>query len=126
MSTIITNDRLLDCVGDEPLENASVVVEDGVIKDVYSGKRQIPAGATVIDVGGRTVLSGLTDAHVHVAFTEHPSLIKRGDSPPFYAALMMERYMIEALQAGFTTFREAATSGWSGPRAFSHIFSDCL
>ena len=113
MIKVITNGRLLDCIGDEPLEDSSVVVEDGVIKDVYFGKKPLPADATVIDVGGKTVLPGLTDAHVHPAFTENPHFVRRGDSPPIYAALSMAAYLERALQGGFTTLRGAAWTHWS-------------
>jgi len=32
MITVLSKGRLLDCVGNEPLENASVVIEDGDIR----------------------------------------------------------------------------------------------
>ena len=51
MLSIITNTILLDCVKDEPLEDRTVVVEDGVIKDIYLGTRAIPSEAIVINVG---------------------------------------------------------------------------
>ena len=100
--TVITSGRLLDCIGDEPLEDASVVVEDGMIKDIYTGKRRFPSDATIIDVGSRTILPGLTDAHVHPAFTEDPHFVRRGDSPPIYAALSMAAYLERALPVSYT------------------------
>ncbi|MCK4830151.1 hypothetical protein KA005_81285, partial [bacterium] len=67
MLSALTNGRLLDCVGDEPLENASVLFEDGEIKEIYSGGKPLPDGAATINVGGKTILPGLTDAHHHPA-----------------------------------------------------------
>lgn len=48
----------------EPAPDATVVIRDGVITDVGS-EAEVPAGADVVDVGGRTLLPGLIDLHVH-------------------------------------------------------------
>jgi imidazolonepropionase-like amidohydrolase len=112
MLTIITNGRLLDCITDGPLENSSVVIEEGVIKDVYTGRRSITRGATVIDVGGKTVMPGLTDAHDHPACTQvNPE--KRRTEPPLYIALNMKGNLERLLQAGFTTIRDMGRCHWS-------------
>jgi len=100
--TVLTKGRLLDCVGDEPLENASVVIEDGDIKDVYSGEKALPKEATVINVGGRTIMPGLTDAHMHVAYT-HPSISMQFQDPPIVTALLIKDNCERILQAGFTS-----------------------
>ena len=113
MITVITNARLLDCVGEEPRENAAIVIEDGLIKEILTAGESIPADAMVIDVGQKTVLPGLIDAHIHPAFTENPNFVRRGDSPPLYAALAMAKFLERALQSGFTTFRAAAWTHWS-------------
>ncbi len=41
MITVIANGRLLDCIGDEPLYDASVVIEDGIIKEAHTGKKPL-------------------------------------------------------------------------------------
>ncbi len=102
MITVLTRGRLLDCVGEEPLENASVVIEDGDIKDVYSGEKPLPKEATVIDVGGRTIMPGLTDAHMHVAAT-HPDISLQFQDPPIVTALLINENCERILQAGFTS-----------------------
>ncbi|GAI51079.1 unnamed protein product, partial [marine sediment metagenome] len=112
MITAIINGRLLDCVGDVPLEDASVVIEDGVIKEIYSKRKPVPRGATIIDVGGRTVMPGLTDAHDHPAYTEmNPE--KAENEPPLYIALKMAHNLERILQAGFTTIRDMGGAHWS-------------
>ncbi len=60
MLTVLTNARILDCTGDDPLEDSSIIIEDEVIGDIYTGRKRLPAGAIVIDVGGKTVLAGPT------------------------------------------------------------------
>jgi len=49
----------------DPLENATVLIEDGVIVDAGS-QVDVPSGATVLDLAGYTVLPGLMDLHVHL------------------------------------------------------------
>ena len=71
---------LLDGYEAEPIHHATVVVDDGRIVAVGS-RLQPPANATVIDVGGQTIMPGLIDAHVHV------DLIGHGDYDRYYRFL---------------------------------------
>ncbi|MFC1912397.1 amidohydrolase family protein [Chloroflexota bacterium] len=112
MITVITNGRVLDCIGDEPLEDASVVIEKGIIKDIYLGEKSIPQGAMVIDAVGRTVLPGLIDAHEHTALTD-VDVSKHYAKPPLFAALDMKNNLERTLQAGFTTVRDMGGSFWA-------------
>jgi imidazolonepropionase-like amidohydrolase len=61
--------RLVDGNGGEPLEDATLILRDGLVTAVGPrGSLPIPEGALVIDVAGATVLPGLVNAHVHNAF----------------------------------------------------------
>ena len=102
MIEVLTKGRLLDCIGDEPLENASVVIEDGDIKDVYSGEKPLPKETVVINVDGRTIMPGLIDAHMHIAYT-HPSISMQFQDPPIVTALLIKDNCERILQAGFTS-----------------------
>lgn len=51
------------------LSNATVVVRDGVIVSVEEGG-ETPAAARTIDLGGRFLVPGLIDAHVHIGTLE--------------------------------------------------------
>jgi imidazolonepropionase-like amidohydrolase len=62
---------VLACTGADPVEDATVIVEGALIKDVVTGARPAAgAGGEVIDCAGRTVMPGLIDAHVHVCAVE--------------------------------------------------------
>ena len=112
MIAVITKGRVLDCIGNEPLEDTSVVIEEGIIKDVYSGEKSIPRGAMVIDAAGRTILPGLIDGHEHVALTD-VDVSKHYAKPPLFAALDMKCNLEKTLQAGFTTVRDMGGSFWA-------------
>ena len=64
---VLVNATVLDGTGAPPVRGATVVVEGGRIARVGTGDVARPAGAEVIDVGGRWVLPGLIDAHTHVS-----------------------------------------------------------
>jgi len=49
------------------LKFSSLLIVDGHVKQVGTGDLKAPAGAKVIDGGGKTMLPGLIDAHGHVA-----------------------------------------------------------
>ena len=78
----ITNAMLLDGYEAEPAHRATVVFEQGLIVDAGPGHAiEIPADAAIIDAGGKTVMPGLIDAHVHV------DLIGHGDYDRYYKFL---------------------------------------
>ena len=107
--TVFTNAFLIDCTGAEPVEGAAVVVEDDRIKEVAANGRvgPLPGRVTTLDLGGRTLMPGLTDAHVHIcAVTENITDQHRHYPPSYIAARAMQRAH-ECLLQGFTTVRDA-------------------
>ena len=103
--------RLLDGSGGPPRENVSVLVRDGVVDQVVDGGVP-PAGYRVLDVGGRTVLPGLVDAHVHLSSLGLPAP-PRGEvaydaSVRPYAQAAASRAM---LAGGVTTARDVGSNG---------------
>ncbi len=63
--------RLLTGERQPPIEDSAVVVNDGRI--TAAGPRatiKTPAGATVIDVRGKTIMPALVDAHSHLGYTD--------------------------------------------------------
>lgn len=76
--TVFTNARLIDGTGAAPVESVAVVVEDGTFTYVgpECSKPEVDA-ATVIDLGGRTLLPGFFDCHVHFLMDSNADF--RGD-----------------------------------------------
>src|SRR5690242_1124187 len=59
--TLVSPERLDD------VRKGGVLVEDGRIVEVRRGEAAAPVGATVVDGGGRYLVPGLIDSHVHLA-----------------------------------------------------------
>jgi predicted amidohydrolase YtcJ len=83
--TILHNGKVFTSVPGAPFAQA-VAVEGSHILAVGSDASVLPLarhGSTVVDLGGRTVIPGLNDAHVHVAapplaLVDDPSFVQQG------------------------------------------------
>jgi len=63
----LTGARVIDGTGAAPLEGATIVIADGRIRAVGTGASvTIPAGATRVDMSGKTIVPGLINAHGHL------------------------------------------------------------
>ena len=70
----IVGGMLLDGYEAEPIHHSVVVFEDGRITAVgQKHNTEIPDDAVIIDAGGRTVMPGLIDAHMHIDLIGHGS-----------------------------------------------------
>lgn len=75
-ATAFDGARVIVGDGSAPIENATVVVANGRISGVGpAGKVQVPAGATRVNVGGKTIMPAIVDTHVHLS-TTRDALIK--------------------------------------------------
>jgi len=67
-----TNARLVTMRGEEVIERGTIVVDGERIAAVGpAASVQVPAGATVIDAAGTTIIPGLHDAHAHLQFNPY-------------------------------------------------------
>ncbi len=111
-TTVFQNCTLLDCTGADPSPRSTVIVEDARITQVARGAQpDLPHDATVIDCGGRTLMPGLTDAHVHAAIIE-TDMTKMMKESPATVAFRIKEVLEQTLQAGFTTVRDAFGLDW--------------
>jgi imidazolonepropionase-like amidohydrolase len=117
VTTVFQNCTLLDCTGAEPTRRSTVVVDGERIASVTrGGQATMPRAAAVVDCGGRTLMPGLTDAHVHAAILETDPQKARKDSPATFA-LRVKDVLEQTLQAGFTTVRDAFGIDWGFAQA---------
>ncbi|MCA1617978.1 MAG: amidohydrolase family protein [Acidobacteria bacterium] len=63
---VLRRASLIDGISARPLRDMTVVVRAGRIQSISRASVRVPAGAKVIDLGGRWLLPGLIDAHVHL------------------------------------------------------------
>ena len=106
MTIVFEGCRVFDGASAEPREDATVVVEDGRIKEVADGALGVPADAERVACGGRTLMPGLIDAHFHALLVDLniPAL----DDMPASLLNQHARHNLEgALRRGFTTVRDA-------------------
>src|SRR4051812_19032854 len=61
----MTGARVIDGTGHAPLDKATILIENGRIKAVGAAVK-IPAGATPVDLSGKTVMPGIINAHGHL------------------------------------------------------------
>lgn len=64
-STLFRNARLFDGIADQPREGAWIHVEGDRIAAVGEAGAVPPAAESEVDLGGKTVVPGLIDTHVH-------------------------------------------------------------
>jgi imidazolonepropionase-like amidohydrolase len=104
--TLLRNVTLFDGTGAPPHTGADVLIEGSRIEGIgriHAGRE----GAEVIDLGGRWLMPGLIDCHVHTAFTGDPLDAERAPTIPtpelaWTAADNARR----TLEAGITTIRD--------------------
>lgn len=67
--------RIIDGTGAAPREDQTIVVRDGLIAEIGDRARiAAPAGATVLDFGGRSVIPGLVMVHEHLYYPTGPGV----------------------------------------------------
>jgi imidazolonepropionase-like amidohydrolase len=113
--TLLRNARVFDGRNADCPEGMQVLVEDGIIREV-SDKPIKAAGAEAVDVGGRTLMPGLIDAHVH-AYASDVSVQKVDLAGDPYRTAHATRMLGHALDCGFTTLRDIGGGDWSLWRA---------
>lgn len=125
--TLLRGAFLWDGTGREPLDGAQVLVEDGRIKEI-SGAEITASNAQLVELGGRTLMPGLIDAHFH-AIAADPDIAKLEAMPRSLIYQHARKILEGALMRGFTTVRDAGGADYglamavesgliNGPRLF--------
>src|SRR4051812_48802382 len=109
--TVIKAARLFDAKSDKIVQPGIVVVAG---KQIQSVSGQIPANATVIDLGDATLLPGFIDSHTHLTMAFNPDyngerLLELSRPIPEQAIRATENAR-KTLMAGFTTVRDVSSS----------------
>jgi len=109
-SVVVRAAHMLDVKSGRTIDNPIIVITGEKISAI-SGPA--PAGATVIDLPGATLVPGLIDAHTHlIGQGTHFGYDTLGVSTPM-ETLWGARNAKVTLEAGFTTVRNVGASGYS-------------
>ncbi|MFO1467584.1 MAG: amidohydrolase family protein [Steroidobacteraceae bacterium] len=112
---LIRNARVFDGESADCPEGMQVMVEQGLIVEVTPRPVEV-ADARVIDAGGRTLMPGLIDAHVHAYGSDvNAARIDQAGDP--YRTAYAVRMLGFALDCGFTTVRDIGGGDFSLWRA---------
>jgi imidazolonepropionase-like amidohydrolase len=102
---VFENATLFDGQSAELRSAVSVLVEDNIINEVSAGP--ISANdADRVDCGGRTLMPGMIDCHIHVYIASME--LKQHGRPPTYFAHYAANFLRDILSCGFTTIRDVA------------------
>jgi imidazolonepropionase-like amidohydrolase len=104
--TLFTNATVVDPAEGDVVADARVLVDDGRVVEV-GGSEVRADSAQAIDVGGRFLLPGLVDAHVHVTAAT-ADVTAQADWAGSYVTAHAARIMAGMLGRGFTTVRDVA------------------
>jgi len=109
-STVLHAARLLDVKTGRILKPGEILVEGDRIAEVGTSVKH-PPGAEVIDLGDRTLLPGLIDAHIHLFLhpgAEDLQTVQESVPQRTITATLAAR---DDLMAGFTAERDMGTEG---------------
>jgi imidazolonepropionase-like amidohydrolase len=108
----LENARLIDGTGAAPVDNASLVIErDTIVHAGRLAKGDEPTGdARVMDLGGKTVIPGLIEAHLHLSYNNVKAIADLDlNCPPEYSTLVSAKNAELALRCGYTAARSAGS-----------------
>lgn len=92
--------RLIDGTGAPPLDHVSLLISNGKIARIATARRKAkwPKDTDVVKLSGKTVMSGLIDAHVHLGLTNGA-----GAGPGTYTVENIKRQLAQYERYGVTT-----------------------
>lgn len=125
---VIVNATLFDSAAGVLRPNSTIVIEGERVAAVSQQALRVDDAESRIDAGGRIVLPGLIDAHVHVMAASH-DLVGLAQQPQSLIGAQSSHILREMLHRGFTTVRDAAGADfglqeavarglYEGPRLF--------
>ncbi len=103
---------ILDCKGNTPAKEQTIIIENNKIKEIRKGYAKASEDVQVIDLKDQTVMPGFMDMHVHVEGELSPSrYVERFRISDTDVALRATQYCERTLMAGFTTVRDLGGTG---------------
>lgn len=114
---VLINALLVDGSEGDPVEGATVVVADGLVREVHGEGARPRVSGSVIDCAGKTLIPGLIDAHVHIGAVDVRFEDQARRYPRSLMAFMMAKRLRHLLDLGYTTVRDAGGTDWGFKQA---------
>jgi imidazolonepropionase-like amidohydrolase len=110
--TVLRAAWLFDATSDVLMANPTLVIDRGTITAV-GASAFVPEDADVVDLAGATLIPGLVDGHVHLAFDASDDLVGRlADRDDAAAFASMASAARRAARSGVTTVRDLGDRGY--------------
>jgi imidazolonepropionase-like amidohydrolase len=110
-TVVVTADKMLDVVSGKMVSQPQITIIDSRITSITKG--QIPTGAKVINLPGKTLLPGLIDMHVHLTGDPTISGYKVLEFTDEFWTVVGVVNAQKTLQAGFTTVRNVGSARYA-------------
>lgn len=113
MRLYLKNARLIDGSGGPVVDGAGLLVEGETL--AFAGRLSAadapgPDAAEIVDLGGRTVIPGLVEAHLHLSYNNVKAVADLDlNCPPEYSTLLSAKNAELALHCGYTAARSAGS-----------------
>lgn len=112
--TYVSASRMVDPVSGKVVADPAILIEDGKVVSVSSRlTMKPPAGASVIDLGDKTILPGLIDMHTHLigdaSVAGYRGIGETREAAAIWGVVNAER----TLSAGFTTVRNVGAGDFA-------------
>jgi len=116
MRMLIRAGQVIDAISDKPIGHGAVLIENGRITAVgRAADIGQPDGVDTIDAPSATLMPGLIDSHVHLAYSGslERSAFRGEHAEMNYAAIALRaaHYAQDSLRAGFTALRDMHAPG---------------
>jgi imidazolonepropionase-like amidohydrolase len=106
MTIAIVGGTIIDGLGNEPIRNGVVLVdEDRISKVGASSAVSVPPGVQVIDASGGTIMPGIIDCHIHGTYRAR-DMRQHLLNTPTYNVLRSIDVLKETIACGVTTARD--------------------
>lgn len=111
MGTLVVSGRIIDGTGKDPFDGTIIISDDKIEQIGPKETVEVPPGAEVIDAGGRTILPGLIDSHLHLMGVRSMNPMVWAIEPIALKAARAVRDCSALLDAGFTSVRDVGGLG---------------